>query len=122
MKKQIILASMILASIAFGSGGHFHPKKVAKCDGSICTEEEIKSAVPAGINELSNWNKLDAKWQSAKIESISKKEFSKSGKAIKVWIVALLNEKEADVSKNKVYLYFLEDGSIFRTNTTGELK
>lgn len=122
MKKQIILLSMILASTSFGSGGHFHPKKVAKCDGNACTEEQIKSAVPAGIKELSNWNKLDAKWESAKIESVSKKEFSKSGKTLKVWVVALLNEKEADTSKNKAYLYFLEDGSIFRTNTTGELK
>lgn len=122
MKKGILIVSFIFSSLALASGGHFHPKKVAKCDGNTCTEEQIKAAVPAGVKELANWKKLDAKWENAKIESVTKQEFSKSGKTLKTWVVALLDEKETDSAKNKVYLYFLEDGSIFRTNTSGELK
>lgn len=122
MKKTVLALSFIFSSGALASGGHFHPKKVAKCEADICTEAQIKAAVPAGIKELGNWNKLDSKWQNAKIQSVTKKEFSKSGKTLKTWVVALLDEKETDSTKNKAYLYFLEDGSIFRTNTSGELK
>lgn len=122
MRKEIIILSLFVSTVALASGGHFHPKKVAKCNADACTEEQIKAAVPAGIKELANWKKLDAKWETAKIESIIKKEFSKGAKNLKAWVVALLDEKQSDTSKNKVYLYFLEDGSIFRTNTTGELK
>jgi len=122
MKKTQLLVLLSISSIAFAGGGHFHPKKVAKCDGSACTEEQIKSAVPAAVKELANWKQLDIKWESAKVESIAKKEFSKNGKTLKAWVVALLDEKNQDANKNKAYLYFLEDGSIFRTNSTGELK
>lgn len=122
MKTTILLLTFLTSTFVFASGGHFHPKKVAKCDGSTCSEEQIKASVPAAVKELANWKQLDAKWESAKIESITRKEFSKKGKSLKTWVVALINDKIQDTSKNKVYLYFLEDGSIFRTNTTGELK
>ena len=122
MKKTILVLTFLASTVVFASGGHFHPKKVAKCDGSICTEEQIKASVPAAVKELANWNKIDIKWESAKIESIALKEFSKKGKTLKSWVVALIDETIKDSTKNKVYLYFLEDGSIFRTNTTGELK
>ncbi|MBY0317064.1 MAG: hypothetical protein K2Q26_16210 [Bdellovibrionales bacterium] len=122
MKKVILVLSIFISTSAFATGGHFHPKKVAKCEPKICSEEQIKAAVPAGVKELANWKKIDAKWETAKIESAVVKEFTKGSKTIKAWVVALIDEKENDSSKNKVYLYFLEDGSIFRTNTTGELK
>lgn len=122
MKKTILILTLLVSTIAFASGGHFHPKKVAKCEGSVCTEEQIKSSVPAAIKELANWKQLDAKWESARIDSIAKKEFSKKGKTLKAWVVALVDDKIQDSAKNKVFLYFLEDGSIFRTNSTGELK
>ena len=121
MKTIILAAALLISSLALASGGHFHPKKVAKCEGP-CTEEQIKTAVPAAVKELKNWEMIDAKWESAKIESVTKKDFVKKGKTLKSWVVALLDEKQTDTSKNKAYLFFLEDGSIFRTNTTGELK
>lgn len=122
MKKIILVLTLLTSTLGFASGGHFHPKKVAKCDGSTCTEEQIKASVPAAVKELANWKQIDAKWESAKIESVILKEFSKKGKSLKTWVVALIDDKIQDTTKNKVYLYFLEDGSIFRTNTTGELK
>lgn len=122
MKKTILVFTLLTSTLGFASGGHFHPKKVAKCDGSTCSEDQIKASVPAAVKELANWNQLDVKWGSAKIESIVLKEFSKKGKTLKTWVVTLVDDKIQDSSKNKVYLYFLEDGSIFRTNTTGELK
>lgn len=121
MKKVILIATLLVSSLALASGGHFHPKKVAKCEGN-CTEEQIKAAVPVAIKELANWKQLDAKWETAKVESVAKKDFTKGSKTLKTWVVALVDEKETDASKNKAYLFFLEDGSIFRTNKTGELK
>ena len=119
---QPLLALLLSSSIVLAGGGHFHPKKVAKCDGDTCTEDQIKASVPSAIKELANWKQLDSKWETAKIESIAKKEFNKNGKNLKTWVVSLIDEKIQDTTKNKVFLYFLEDGSIFRTNTTGELK
>ncbi len=121
MKKAILIASFVVAPIAMASGAHFHPKKVAKCDG-ICSEDQIKAAVPAAVKELANWKQIDPKWETAKVDKAVKKEFIKGKKTLKTWVVALLNETESDVSKNKTYLFFLEDGTIFRTNNTGELK
>jgi hypothetical protein len=121
MKKVILAFTILASSFALASGGHFHPKKVAKCE-ATCGEEQIKAAVPTAIKELANWKKLDSKWETAKIESVTKKEFTKGSKLLKTWVVSLLDEKETDQTKNKAYLFFLEDGSIFRTNTTGELK
>jgi|GEM_PF-1818700 len=121
MKKTILTLSLLVTSLAFASGGHFHPKKVAKCD-TTCNEEQIKAAIPAAIKELANWKQIDSKWETAKVESVTKKEFTKGSKTLKTWVVSLLDEKQTDLSKNKAFLFFLEDGSIFRTNTTGELK
>ena len=121
MKNVISIVIVIVSSLVLASGGHFHPKKVAKCEES-CTEEQIKAAVPAAIKELANWKQLDTKWETAKVESVAKKDFVKGSKTLKTWVVALLDEKETDASRNKAYLFFLEDGSIFRTNKTGELK
>ena len=121
MKKVILTLTILASSFALASGGHFHPKKVANCEGA-CGEEQIKAAVPAAIKELANWKQIDSKWEAAKVESVTKKEFTKGSKMLKTWVVALLDEKQTDQSKNKAYLFFLEDGSIFRTNTTGVLK
>lgn len=122
MKKIIFTAYILVSSIVLASGGHFHPKKVAQCNANQCTEEQIKTSVPAAIKELANWKQIDNKWETAKIESIAKKEFTKKGKTIKVWVVALVDDKNKSADQNKAFLYYLEDGSIFRTNSTGELK
>ncbi len=122
MKNAFIAATIFAATTVLATGGHFHPKKVANCESKTCTEAQIKEAVPAGIKELANWKQLDAKWESAKIESVAKKEFKKGKKTINAWVVALLDEKQTDTANNKVYVYFTEDGSVFRTNKTGELK
>ncbi len=123
MKKLIIALVLLVSSFASATGGHFHPKKVAKCEG-LCTEDQIKAAVTAGIDELNTWKKIDAKiWGPAKVESVTRKDFEKKdGKTLKTWVVTLLNEKETDTTKNKTYLFFLLDGSIFRNNDTGVLK
>lgn len=123
MKKLVIAMSLLVSSVSLASGGHFHPKKVAKCDANSCTEEQVKAAAPAAVKELANWKQIDAKWETAKVDNVTKKEFTKkNGKSLVAWVITLLDEKEKDTSKNKVYVYLTEDGSVFRTNTTGELK
>lgn len=123
MKKLVIVMSLLVSSVGVASGSHFHPKKVAKCEASSCTEEQVKAAAPAAIKELANWNQIDTKWETAKVDNVVKKEFKKkNGKSLAAWVITLLDEKEKNASKNKVYIYLTEDGSVFRTNTTGELK
>lgn len=121
MKKTILVTSLLLSTTVFASGGHFHPKKVAKCK-SACTEEEVKTAWPAAIKELIDWKQAEPIWETAKFDGINRKEFKKKGKTLKTWVVTLLNEKETDASKNKRYVFFTTDGYVFKINETGELK
>ena len=118
-----LLFAMLLtftSSVYAGGGGHFHPKKVAKC-GSTCTADQIKAAVPEGVKELVKWGKMDAKWEKALVEGVEKKTFKKAKKSLTAWVVTLSESSKAE-KKDKTYVFFTEDGMVFRTNGTGVLK
>lgn len=113
MKKQILLTITVslLSVSALAGGSHFHPKKIAKCTEKVCTEEQIKSAVPSAITYLADWKRIDSAWAKAKIESVGKKEFKKGPE----WVVTLKNEA------NEVrYVFFGLDGFVTGSNATGE--
>lgn len=112
MKKQILFAAVMLsiASFALAGGNHFHPKQIAKCPKSACTEEQIKSAVPAAITYLTDWKRIDSAWAKAKIDSVGQKEFKKGPE----WVVTLKNE-----SNELRYVFFGLDGYVTGSNSTG---
>ena len=123
MKTVIIILIGLISNHAFASGGHFHPKQVAKCSTSIgCTEDLVKSAVPASVDELINYNQMDKKWKTAKVDGLTKKEFKKGSKVLKAWVVTLLNEKDTNTASNKHFIFITDDGFVFKANATGELK
>ena len=112
MKKQILATTIVLSmtSFAFAGGSHFHPKQIAKCANSVCTDEQIKAAVPAAITYLADSKKIDLAWAKAKIDSIGKKEFKKGPE----WVVTLKNEA------NEIrYVFFGLDGYVTGSNSTG---
>lgn len=116
MKKFIVAILFSMSTLALAGGkGHFHPKKVAKCTGS-CNAEQIKAAAHAGISELIKWDKMEAKWDKASIDHVEKKTFKKPTKSLTAWVVTV--SKDA----NKTYVFFTEDGKVFRNNNTGILK
>lgn len=96
------------ASFAFATGGHFHPKKVAKCS-SECTEDQLKAALPEAIDHLSAWGKIDKSWKTAKVESVTKKTFKKGPE----WVLAL------DQGGKKRYVFVTLDGFVAGANDTG---
>ncbi len=110
MNKLIIIASFLLALNANAGGGHFHPKKVAKCSGS-CTEEKIKDALPEAISHLNKWGKIDLAWAQAKIEGVAQKQFKKGPE----WVLTLVNNE-----KQKQYVFMTLDGFVTGANATGE--
>lgn len=115
MKKFAFILSCLLSSIAIAGGAHFHPKKVATCSGK-CNAEQIKAATPAGVQELIKWRKVHAKWNKGKIESVEKKTFTKGEKTLNAWVVAL------GLANERKFIFFTEDGMVFRSNETGVLK
>ncbi len=121
MKKLSIILASLVSCASLAGGNHFHPKKIAKC-GETCTEAQIKEAVPAAMKELINWRQVESQWETAKVEAVVKKEFTKGSKTLKTWVATLIDEKEKDSTKNKRYVFFTEDGLVFKINTTGELK
>ena len=64
---------------------------------------------------------MDAKWEKSIVENIEKKTFKKSDKSLTAWVVTL-SENISTENKSKTYVFFTEDGLVFRTNSTGVLK
>lgn len=115
MKKIILTTVTLIGLNAFSSGNHFHPKQVAKC-AKTCTEAQVKEAVPAAITYLAKWDKITNSWSSAKIDSVSKKEFKKGPE----WVVTLLDPTIQDAAKQKRYIFITLDGYVTGSNATGE--
>ncbi|MEK6555017.1 MAG: DUF6488 family protein [Bdellovibrionota bacterium] len=110
MKKLILLAAIGLWTPALlAGGGHFHPKKVAKCTAE-CTADQLKAALPEAINHLSKWGKIDASWKTAKVTDVSKKTFSKGPE----WVLTL------DNAGKKHYVFITLDGFVAGANDTGD--
>ncbi|MFN8944172.1 MAG: DUF6488 family protein [Pseudobdellovibrionaceae bacterium] len=110
MKTIILAASLLIASTSFAGGNHYHPKQVVKCS-SECTQAEIQGAIPAGLDDLIKWGKIDASWKSAKVESVAKKDFKKGPE----WVATLVNEK----TNEKRYVFFTLKGYVNGANSTG---
>ena len=112
MKKQILTTAVMLSltTFALAGGSHFHPKQIVKCLKSLCSEEQIKGAVPAAITYLADSKKIDSVWVKAKIEAIGQKEFKKGPE----WVVTLKNDA-SEVS----YVFFGLDGYVTGSNATG---
>lgn len=113
MKKQILtmILSMLTSGLVLAGGSHFHPKKIAKCTGEVCTETQIKEAMPEAITYLAKWKRIDAAWTTAKIESVGQKQFKKGPE----WVVTLKN-----TANETRYVFFTLDGFVAGSNSTGE--
>jgi hypothetical protein len=122
MKNKLTLVLSLLSGLACAGGNHFHAKQVAKCPASKCTVEQITSAVPAAVEHMIHEKQMEAFWKDAKVESVSPepKTFTKGGKTMSAWVVALSSENKEASAKPR-YIFITTDGLVFRTNLTGVL-
>ena len=115
MKTYILIASLVLSQGAMAGGNHFHPKKIATCNGN-CTKEQISAAIPAALDELINWEQLDAKWKTAKAEAVIEKKLTKGSKAMQAFVVPIVES----TTQKKKYVFFTQDGTLFRVGDAME--
>jgi len=116
MKKCIMISALLISSVAFAGGNHYHPKKVVNCPAKDCTEKQIEGAVPSALEDLIKWGKIEASWAKAKVEKVFKKKFKKGQE----WVVALVDEAIKEPSKQRKYIFITLDGFVNGSNSTGE--
>lgn len=115
--KAIILTSALIAASQFGAsaiaaeGGscHFHGNKPA-------TESVVNDCADKRRDMLVKAGKLDASWQSAKIETMTLVD----GKKGKEWKVSFKNPAAADKTKQTLFVFFSHPGNFIAANFTGE--
>lgn len=107
----LIVLTMPLATFAHGD----HAPKVAACT-KECTQEQIEKSVPTALDFLIKEDRLDKSWKSAKVEKVEKKQFKKSME----WVATLVDEKQTDKTKQKLYVFITLKGYINGANYTGE--
>lgn len=116
MKNAILLASLFLSSqTVWAHKGHSHAPKVANCASKECTQQEIEAAVPAAVQKLVESGKIEGSWTSAKIEKVEQKTFKKGPE----WVATLLDEKQTDPAKQRLYVFITKRGTLNGANMTG---
>lgn len=113
MKTLLTLIALTLPTVTLAHGDH--APKVAVCT-KECTQEQIEKAVPTALDFLIKEDRLDKNWKTAKFEKAEKKQFKKSME----WVVTLIDEKQADKTKQKLYVFITLKGYINGANFTGE--
>lgn len=116
MKKYISITVFLASAFAFAGGKHYHPVQVVTCPSKECAPAQIEAAVPKAIADLVKWGKIESSWSSAKIESVSKKDFKKGPE----WVVTLVDTSIKDPAKQKRYIFITLDGFVNGSNSTGE--
>ena len=112
-KETVFVIAMLCSSIALSHGDH--APKAAKCVGE-CTQEQIEAAVPEAITMLTKMGKIDATWANAKVEKVEQKKFKKGAE----WVATLLDEKQADAKKQRLYVFITTKGRLNGSNFTGD--
>lgn len=115
MKNFILIAGLLVGSQTVWAHGD-HAPKVASCKAKECTKEEIEAAVPAAVDRLAKSGKIEGTWTAAKIEKIEQKTFKKGPE----WVATLLDEKQKDTSKQRLYVFITNKGTLNGANFTGE--
>jgi hypothetical protein len=114
MKKIGFFVSMFVPAILLAHGDH--APRVAKCGSVPCTKTQIEEAVPVSVELLSQKGRIAASWSTAKVEKVEQKEFKKGSE----WVAVLHDEKQADKSKQRLYIFITLKGYLNGSNFTGE--
>jgi len=114
--KNIFLASVLAFLPTYAIAHGDHPPRVAPCISKECTQEQVEQAVPLSIEMLVKAGKIDSAWTSAKVEKVEKKQFKKASE----WVATVFNEKQKDLSKQRLYIFITTKGYLNGSNYTGE--
>lgn len=113
MKNLLTLIILATPMMSFAHGDH--APKVAAC-AKECTQEQVEKAVPAALDFLIAKDSLQKSWKSAKVEKVEKKQFKKSAE----WVATLVDEKQTDKTKQKLYVFITLKGYLNGANYTGD--
>jgi hypothetical protein len=113
MKTLIMIATVLSATFAWAHGDHARP--VAQCANSICTQAEVETAIPLAIEALAQGGKITKDWTTAKVEKTEQKTFKKGPE----WVTTLFDEKQKDVTKQRLYIFITKAGYLSGANFTG---
>ncbi len=114
--KKIIFTVLLSVSSNFGFAHGDHPPRVANCATKDCTKDEIQLAVPKATEVLAGLGKIEASWVAAKVEKVEQKTFKKGPE----WVAILLDEKQKDQKKQRLYIFITKKGYLNGSNFTGE--
>jgi hypothetical protein len=108
----VALASTLIAVPAMASEGsncHFHGSKPASAAVVTDCANQYKASLVKG-------GKLDASWQSVKLDKAELIEGQKG----KEWKVTFKNPAASDAGKQTLYLFFSQPGNFIAANYTGQ--
>ncbi|HQS59809.1 MAG: hypothetical protein B7Y56_15475 [Gallionellales bacterium 35-53-114] len=110
----LLVSSLLIASPVMAGAGHDHTGG-GHSHGPVSSEVVVKKA-SAKVKALVDSGKLDKSWFDVKAEGAAQKVSAN----VSEWVVTFKNEKENDVAKQKLYLFFTLDGMYIATNFTGK--
>lgn len=111
----LIASSLLTSSPAMAGTGHEHGPGGSHTSGPITSETAIKRAEKQ-LQTLVTKGKLEKSWASVKSTGATQKDFGKGPE----WIVSFKNDKEADASKQTLYVFYTLKGSYIASNFTGK--
>lgn len=116
MKTTFAISALFLSLLATpaahadeGSSCHFHGNKPA-------SEAVVKDCADKRKAALVKVGKLDASWQSAKLEKAELVD----GKKGKEWKLSFKNPAATDASKQTLFIFFSQPGNFIAANHTGQ--
>ncbi|OFZ19036.1 MAG: hypothetical protein A2Z20_09815 [Bdellovibrionales bacterium RBG_16_40_8] len=112
MKTLIIIATALACNFAWAHGDHAKP--VVKCL-AACTQTEIETAIPLAIDALIAGGMVTPEWKTAKVEKTESKQFKKGPE----WVTTLVDAKQKDTAKQRLYIFITTKGYLNGANFTG---
>jgi hypothetical protein len=116
MKKLILAVTLFVSPMVSFAHGDHAPKIAACAVPKECTMDEVKMGVPKAVELLSANGKIAGSWTTAKIEKVEQKQFKKGPE----WVATLLDEKQTDSKKQRLYIFITMKGYLNGANFTGE--
>ena len=115
ISSAILASSLFLTFPAFAGAGHEHGPGSSHNHGPISSASAIKKA-EGQVRSLIERGKLGKSWAGIRASEANQKDF---GKGIE-WVVTFKNAKEADPTKQILYVFYTLNGSYLATNFSGK--
>ena len=108
----LLIASLISIApvITMAGTGHDHGHSH-----EAISETEVQIKASQKVHQLVKTGKIDETWSEIKTGIITQKDFGHGPE----WVITFKNDKEKDVSKQTLYIFFSQDGHYIAANFDG---